>query len=50
LFFAAALPSGLVWLALGASVHAFLRNDRHARIFNIVMGLVLALSVLMIFR
>lgn len=50
LFFAAALPSGLVWLVLGASVHALLRDDRHAHIFNIVMGLVLALSVLMIFR
>lgn len=50
LFFAAALPSGLVWLALGASFHTLLRNDRHARIFNIVMGLALALSVLMIFR
>jgi threonine/homoserine/homoserine lactone efflux protein len=50
LFFAAALPSGLVWLVLGASVHALLRNDRHARIFNIVMGIALALSVVMIFR
>jgi threonine/homoserine/homoserine lactone efflux protein len=50
LFFAAALPSGLVWLVLGASLHALLRNDRHARLFNIAMGVALALSVLMIFR
>lgn len=50
LFFAAALPSGLVWLVLGASLHTLLRDDRHARIFNIVMGLALALSVVMIFR
>ena len=50
LFFAAALPSGLVWLALGASLHGLLRNDRYARLFNIAMGVTLALSVLMIFR
>jgi threonine/homoserine/homoserine lactone efflux protein len=50
LFFAAALPSGLVWLVLGASLHALLRNDRHARLFNVAMGIALALSVLMIFR
>lgn len=50
LFFAAALPSGLVWLVLGASIRTLLRDERHARIFNIVMGMTLALSVLMIFR
>lgn len=50
LFFAAALPSGLVWLVLGASIRTLLRDQRHARIFNIVMGITLALSVLMIFR
>jgi threonine/homoserine/homoserine lactone efflux protein len=50
LFFAAALPSGLVWLVLGASIHTLLRDERHARIFNIAMGITLALSVLMIFR
>lgn len=50
LFVAAALPSGLVWLALGASIRTLLCDERHARIFNIVMGLALALSVLMIFR
>jgi threonine/homoserine/homoserine lactone efflux protein len=50
LFFAAALPSGLVWLVLGASIHTLLRDERHARIFNIAVGITLALSVLMIFR
>ena len=50
LFFAAALPSGLVWLVLGASIRTLLRDVRHARIFNIVMAITLALSVLMIFR
>jgi threonine/homoserine/homoserine lactone efflux protein len=50
LFFAAALPSGLVWLVLGASIRTLLRDERHARIFNIVMAITLALSVLMIFR
>ena len=49
LFFAAALPSGLVWLVLGASIRTLLRDERHARIFNIVMAITLALSVLMIF-
>ena len=50
LFFAAALPSGLIWLVLGASIRTLLREDRHARIFNVVMGITLALSVLMILR
>jgi threonine/homoserine/homoserine lactone efflux protein len=48
LFFAAALPSGLVWLVLGSLIHRWLRDDRAARRFNIVMGLALAASVTMI--
>lgn len=48
LFFAAAFPSGLVWLALGALAHQSLRDSRAARIFNIVMGVTLAASVAMI--
>jgi threonine/homoserine/homoserine lactone efflux protein len=48
LFVSAALPSGLAWLALGASMHRILRNPRTARIFNIVMGASLAASVVMI--
>ena len=45
LFVSAALPSGLVWLAFGASMHRVLRSPRAARIFNIVMGASLAASV-----
>jgi threonine/homoserine/homoserine lactone efflux protein len=48
LFFLAAFPSGLVWLVLGSLVHRLLRNERAARIFNVVMGLLLAASVSMI--
>ncbi|MFO0997365.1 MAG: LysE family translocator [Alphaproteobacteria bacterium] len=50
LFFAAAFPSGLVWLCLGAAVQRLLRDRRSARLFNVVMGLALAASVAMIFR
>jgi threonine/homoserine/homoserine lactone efflux protein len=50
LFFAAAFPSGLAWLLLGAMINRLLRDDRGARIFNIVMGLALAASVVMILR
>ena len=45
LFIAAALPSGFVWLAFGASVHRLLRAPRAARLFNLAMGLCLAASV-----
>ena len=49
LFFCVALPSGFVWLVLGASMHGLLRDERSARIFNTVMALALAASVAMIF-
>jgi threonine/homoserine/homoserine lactone efflux protein len=45
LFIAAALPSGLLWLAFGAAMHRLLRSDRAARIFNLAMGASLAGSV-----
>jgi threonine/homoserine/homoserine lactone efflux protein len=48
LFFVAAFPSGLVWLVLGSLVNRLLRDERSARIFNIIMGLLLAASVSMI--
>ncbi|MCW5772719.1 MAG: LysE family translocator [Rhodospirillaceae bacterium] len=48
LFVAAALPSGFVWLAFGATMQRFLDNARRARIFNLVMGAALAGSVAMI--
>jgi len=50
LFFVAALPSGLVWLGLGALMQEALRDERKARAFNIAMGLTLAASVAMMFR
>ncbi len=49
LFFITALPSGFVWLVLGASLQGLLRDERSAHIFNTVMALALAASVLMIF-
>jgi threonine/homoserine/homoserine lactone efflux protein len=48
LFVAAALPSGLVWLAFGASMQRLLRSARATRIFNIVMAVGLAASVALI--
>jgi threonine/homoserine/homoserine lactone efflux protein len=45
LFVLAALPCCFVWLACGASVQRFLRSDRASRAFNLVMGLVLAGSI-----
>jgi threonine/homoserine/homoserine lactone efflux protein len=48
LFFTAAFPSGLVWLSLGAAVQSLLANTRTARVFNIVMGVVMAASILLL--
>ena len=42
LFFAAAVPADLVWLVLGALVHRLLRDERSARIFNIIMAMSIA--------
>lgn len=50
LFFAAALPSGLVWLVLGALMHRLLRDARRARLLNIGMAGALVVSVAMMFR
>ena len=44
-----ALPSGFVWLVLGASMQRLLRDERSVRIFNTVTALALAASVVMIF-
>ena len=48
LFFSVALPSGFVWLVLGAAMQGLLHDERSARIFNSVMALALAASVVMI--
>lgn len=50
LFVVAALPSGLVWLAFGATVQRFLSTPRAARVFNIAMAVLLAASVVLAFR
>jgi threonine/homoserine/homoserine lactone efflux protein len=50
LFFLAALPSCFLWLAFGAAVQRVVRGRRRSRIFNIVMGALLALSIALIVR
>jgi threonine/homoserine/homoserine lactone efflux protein len=50
LFAAAALPSGFLWLAFGAGVQRLLHDRRRLRIFNAIMGVLLALSVVLIVR
>jgi threonine/homoserine/homoserine lactone efflux protein len=50
LFVAAALPSGFLWLAFGAAVQRVLRSRRRLRLFNIAMGALLALSIVLIVR
>jgi threonine/homoserine/homoserine lactone efflux protein len=48
LFLLAALPSCFLWLALGATAHRFLGGGRRLRVFNITMGALLALSIVLI--
>ncbi len=48
LFVLAALPSCFLWLAFGATVQRFLHGRRRLRIFNIAMGTLLALSIVLI--
>jgi threonine/homoserine/homoserine lactone efflux protein len=50
LFFLAALPSCFVWLAFGAAVQHLLGTERRLRIFNVAMGVLLALSIVLIVR
>jgi len=50
LFALAVLPSGFVWLAFGATVHHVLGSPRRLRVFNIAMGVLLALSIALIVR
>ena len=50
LFFIAALPSCFVWLAFGAAVQRLLGSERRMRIFNVAMGVLLALSIVLIVR
>ena len=48
LFILAALPSCFLWLAFGAAVHRVLHSHRGLRIFNVTMGALLALSIVLI--
>jgi len=48
-FVLAALPSCFPWLAFGAVLQRTLRSERARRVFNGVMGALLAVSVLLIF-
>jgi len=48
LFVVGALPSCFLWLAFGAAVQRVLRNPRGLRLFNIAMGALLALSIVLI--
>jgi len=50
LFVLAALPACFVWLAFGAAVQRVLHSRRRLRIFNIAMGALLALSIVLIVR
>ena len=48
LFFLAALPSCFVWLAFGATLQQALRSPRRLRVFNVAMGALLAVSIVLI--
>ena len=50
LFALAVLPSGFVWLTFGATVHHVLGTRARLRAFNITMGVLLALSIVLIVR
>jgi threonine/homoserine/homoserine lactone efflux protein len=49
-FLAACLPSCFPWLAFGAAMQRLLRSERAFRIFNVVMGVLLAASVALFVR
>jgi threonine/homoserine/homoserine lactone efflux protein len=48
LFFLVALPCCFVWLVFGATAQRLFHSQRSLRIFNFVMGVLLALSVVLI--
>ena len=50
IFVVVSVPSCLPWLAFGAVVQRFLRSERAVRVFNGVMGLLLALAVVFVVR
>jgi threonine/homoserine/homoserine lactone efflux protein len=50
LFVAAAIPGCLIWLALGATVQRLLREQEASRRLNLVMGALLAGSIVLFIR
>ena len=50
LFLLASLPSCFVWLAFGAGIQRVLHGQRRHRIFNVTMGALLALSIVLMVR
>jgi threonine/homoserine/homoserine lactone efflux protein len=50
LFVLAALPSCFLWLAFGAAVQRVLHSPRRLRMFNITMGVLLVLSIVLFVR
>jgi threonine/homoserine/homoserine lactone efflux protein len=49
LFFTCCVPSLLAWLLLGSSLQTILKDELAARVFNRVMGSLLATSVVLMF-
>ena len=43
-----ALPSCFLWLAFGATVQRFLHDRHRRRVFNVAMGVLLALSIVIV--
>ncbi|MBL8700273.1 MAG: LysE family translocator [Alphaproteobacteria bacterium] len=50
IFVTVALPAGMTWLAFGAVLQRFLRDERRGRLFNVAMGALLAVSVFAMLR
>ncbi len=46
LFGLVCLPNGVVWCLFGTAIARFLSDDRHRRIFNVTMAVLLVISVL----
>lgn len=49
-FSAAAAPSCALWLAFGSMLRQWLANPRRSRVFNVTMGVLLALSVALVLK
>jgi threonine/homoserine/homoserine lactone efflux protein len=49
-FFLAALPSCLLWLAAGGTVRRVLRTKRASTVFNLTMAALLAGSIVLLIK